>query len=102
MVDGLEHDFYFSIQLGIIILIDELIFFREVGIPPTRSVFNHRPMMKPAGPGLLWQELKGNIRVFCRVRPATNAGALGELALQSSEASLTGDGRMEDGRSWPK
>jgi len=35
------------------------------------------------------QELKGNIRVFCRVRPATNAGALGELALQSSENKIT-------------
>ena len=33
---GLEHGCYVSIQLGIIISIDELIFFREEGIPPTR------------------------------------------------------------------
>jgi len=34
-VGGLEHEFYFSIQLGIIIPTDEVIFFRGVGIPPT-------------------------------------------------------------------
>ena len=37
LVGGLEHEFYFSIQLGIIIPADELIFFRGVGIPPTRN-----------------------------------------------------------------
>ena len=31
----MEHELYFSIQLGIIIPTDELIFFRGVGIPPT-------------------------------------------------------------------
>ena len=36
LVGGLEHEFYVSIQLGIIIPTDELIFFRGVGIPPTR------------------------------------------------------------------
>jgi hypothetical protein len=36
LVGGLEHEFYFSIQLGIIPT-DELIFFRGVGIPPTRQ-----------------------------------------------------------------
>ena len=36
LVGGLEHEFYFSIQLGRIIPTDELIFFRGVGIPPTR------------------------------------------------------------------
>jgi len=37
LVGGLEHEFYFSIQLGIIIPTDELIFFRGAGIPPTRK-----------------------------------------------------------------
>jgi len=36
LVAGLEHEFYVSIQLGTIIPFDELIFFRGVGIPPTR------------------------------------------------------------------
>ena len=31
LVGGLEHEFYFPIQLGIIIPFDELIFFRGVG-----------------------------------------------------------------------
>jgi len=36
LVGGFEHEFYFSIQLGrIIIPTDALIFFRGVGIPPT-------------------------------------------------------------------
>ena len=46
LVGGLEHDFCFSMMIGngIIIPIDELIFFRGVGIPPTgfndfRSLF---------------------------------------------------------------
>jgi len=39
LVGGLEHDFYdFPIYIGnSIISTDELIFFRGVGIPPTRS-----------------------------------------------------------------
>ena len=37
LVGGLEHDFYFSIQLGMSSSqFDELIFFRGVAIPPTR------------------------------------------------------------------
>ena len=36
-VGGLEHEFYFSIYIGnVIIPTDELIFFRGVGQPPTR------------------------------------------------------------------
>ena len=35
----MEHEFYLSIQLGIIIIpIDEFIFFRGVGIPPSRKI----------------------------------------------------------------
>ena len=41
LVGGLEHEFYFSSQLGIIIPIDELIFFRGVGIPPTRDYMGY-------------------------------------------------------------
>ena len=43
LVGGLEHEFYLSIQLGIIIPTDELIFCRGVGIPPTSLVIisNH-------------------------------------------------------------
>jgi hypothetical protein len=36
LVGGLEHLDYFSIEWGIILPTDELIFFRGVGIPPTR------------------------------------------------------------------
>ena len=37
LVGGLEHDFYFPINLGkFIIPIDEFIFFRGVAQPPTR------------------------------------------------------------------
>ena len=36
LVVFLEHDFYFPIQLGILIPIDELIFFIGVGQPPAR------------------------------------------------------------------
>jgi hypothetical protein len=39
LVGGLEHEFYFSIQLEIIIPTDELIFFRGVGHPPPRMEF---------------------------------------------------------------
>ena len=38
LVGGLEHLDYFSIQLGMIIPTDELIFFRGVGIPPTSNI----------------------------------------------------------------
>ena len=38
LVGGLEHQFYFPIQLGMIIPIDELTFFRGVAQPPTRDV----------------------------------------------------------------
>ena len=39
-VGGLERDFYFFQILGIVTFpSDELIFFRGVGIPPTRFVF---------------------------------------------------------------
>ena len=42
LVVFLEHDFCFSIQLGIIIIpTDELIFFRWVGIPPTSISYCH-------------------------------------------------------------
>ena len=40
LVGGLEHEFYFFHVLRIIIPTDELIFFRGVGIPPTRYVFH--------------------------------------------------------------
>jgi len=39
LIGGLEHLDYFSIQLGIIIPTDELIFFRGVGISPTSNGF---------------------------------------------------------------
>ena len=38
LVGCLEHLDYFSIQLGMIIPTDELIFFRGVGIPPTSNI----------------------------------------------------------------
>ena len=38
LVGGLGHDFYFSIQLGIMIPTDELIFFR--GIETTNQSYN--------------------------------------------------------------
>ena len=39
LVGGLEHLDYLSIQLGMIIPTDDLIFFRGVGIPPTSLIF---------------------------------------------------------------
>ena len=39
LVGGLEHEFYDFHILGIIIPTDELIFFKGVGQPPTRSIF---------------------------------------------------------------
>ena len=51
MVDGLEHEFDFSTQLGIIIiLIDELIFFGGVGIPPTSHGFSMEVSLKGGTP----------------------------------------------------
>ena len=51
MVDGLEHEFDFSTQLGIIIiLIDELIFFGGVGIPPTSHGFSIEVSLKGGTP----------------------------------------------------
>ena len=47
-VGGLEHEFYFSIQLGIIIPTDEVIFFRGVGIPPT-SIYIWRFFLSHGG-----------------------------------------------------
>ena len=38
LVGGLEHNFYCSIFGNVIIPMDELIFFREVQSPPTRSI----------------------------------------------------------------
>ena len=38
LVGGLEHEFYLSIQLGIITPTDELIFFRGVAQPPTSNI----------------------------------------------------------------
>jgi hypothetical protein len=39
LVGGLEHDFYFPFHIwdGIILLIDEVLFFKMVIAPPTRS-----------------------------------------------------------------
>ena len=44
-VGGLEH--FFPIILGIMILTDELIFFRGVGIPPTRYFKQGSPVLFP-------------------------------------------------------
>ena len=48
LIGGLEHLFIFSIWLGIVTPTDELIFFRGVGIPPTRCSIYRLPEM-------LWQ-----------------------------------------------
>ena len=44
LVGGLEHLDYFSIQSGIVIQTDELIFFRGVAIAPTRQEVVERKM----------------------------------------------------------
>ena len=46
LVGGLEHEFYFFIQLRIVTPTDELIFFRGVGIPPTRNGEEEQPIIK--------------------------------------------------------
>ena len=43
LVGGLEHEFYFSIQLGIIIPTDKLIFFR--GVETTNHIYIYTYIM---------------------------------------------------------
>ena len=53
-VGGLEHEFYFSIMYGnVIIPTDELIFFRGVGQPPTRYVCDIFDVPGPQPPRII-------------------------------------------------
>ena len=47
LAGGLEHDFYFPIQLGIIIPIDELLFFRGAGLTTNQTSPSPRHLHVP-------------------------------------------------------